>query len=457
MLQSKKLIRILSDFVAINIALFITYCWFFHDWSFIFKQESRIVFVLINLLWVSVLFIVNQLYGGMESMTFKKELKKVIRDYTIHFVLFSVIELFINTPKSEIYFYWLASFYCLLFMMLFLGRLLLRTIFNGLSKAETLKYVVVGYSKALNSIENALSEEHFGKIQYLGYFSKDGLNGQNYLGKVDNIYDYLKTNESNLILCAPNEMPTLKVQQLMNYAKHNFIDFKLIPLEIEMFSSDITMEVRNGYPLMSAKNESITRIRSRLLKRTFDIVFSFFVIIFILSWLYPILALLIKLESKGPVLFLQQRIGFQNKPFTCIKFRSMVLHAEKEGVKQATENDHRVTKIGAFMRRTNLDEMPQFINVLIGNMSVVGPRPHAISHDIQYQNTVEDYILRHYTKPGITGWAQVNGWRGPTDTTQKIIGRAEHDVWYLRNWSFWLDLKIIFMTAFTKQSRLNAF
>jgi exopolysaccharide biosynthesis polyprenyl glycosylphosphotransferase len=215
--------------------------------------------------------------------------------------------------------------------------------------------------------------------------------------------------------------------------------------------------VHNGFPLLSAKNEKITRIRYKLLKRCFDIVFSLLVIVFILSWLYPLIALLIKLESRGPVLFLQKRIGYQNNPFICFKFRSMVVHTETGDVMQASKNDPRLTKIGAFIRRHNIDEMPQFFNVLLGNMSVVGPRPHAVPHDIQYKNTMEDYILRHYAKPGITGWAQVNGWRGPTDTRQKIVGRAEHDIWYIRNWSFLLDLEIILKTIISKQSKLNAY
>lgn len=455
MIHSKKLIRIASDFTALNISLFVTY-WLFIDWA-IERQELRIGIVLVNLLWFSLLLSTNPLYRGIEYLSFKREMKGIFQNYAAHFVLFSLAEMFINTPKSVEYFYWLLSFYATLLGTLILGRFLLKTVFNGYSKTETLKYVVVGYSKALHSIEKALHEEHLGKIQYLGYFSKNNKKGQNYLGEIDHIYDYLKISGSNLILCAPDEMPVSKVEQLMQYAKHNFIDFKVIPLEIEMFTSGIAVEVHNGFPLLSAKNEKITRIRYKLLKRCFDIVFSLFVIVFILSWLYPLIALLIKWESKGPVLFLQKRIGYQNQPFICFKFRSMVVHAERGGVTQASKNDPRLTKIGAFIRRHNIDEMPQFFNVLIGNMSVVGPRPHAVPHDIQYKNTMEDYILRHYAKPGITGWAQVNGWRGPTDTRQKIVGRAEHDIWYIRNWSFLLDLEIIWKTIISKQSKLNAY
>jgi Undecaprenyl-phosphate glucose phosphotransferase len=421
------------------------------------KYELKTAMAFINLIWLFLLFSTNPIYRGIEYTSFEREINSISKSYTAHFLLFSLVEFFINTPKSDEFFYWLLRFYGLFLVTLFLGRLFLKTLFDSYSKAETVKYIVVGYSKALNSIEKALSEEHLGRIQYLGYFSKNNKKEQNYLGEIDGIYDYLKVSDSNLILCAPDEIPVSKIEQLMQYAKHNFIDFKVIPLEIEMFTSGISVEVHNGFPLLSAKNEKITRIRYKLLKRCFDIVFSLFVIVFILSWLYPLIALLIKWESKGPVLFLQKRIGYQNQSFICFKFRSMVVHAETGKVTQASKNDPRLTKIGAFIRRHNIDEMPQFFNVLLGNMSVVGPRPHAVPHDIQYKNTMEDYILRHYAKPGITGWAQVNGWRGPTDTRQKIVGRAEHDIWYIRNWSFLLDLEIIWRTIISKQSKLNAY
>lgn len=236
---------------------------------------------------------------------------------------------------------------------------------------------------------------------------------------------------------------------------HRFEHFLLNT--VSTYKSVITMEIHNRLPLLSVKNENVARMRNRVSKRFFDIVFSLFVIIFILSWLYPILGILIKLESKGPILFKQQRIGYKNQPFTCYKFRSMVVHEEDNTVTQASKNDDRITKSGAFIRRTNIDEIPQFFNVLIGNMSVVGPRPHAVAHDIQYQNKMEEYILRHYALPGITGWAQVNGWRGPADTDGKIIERTKHDIWYLQNWTFGLDIKIIWMTLFNKKSKENAF
>jgi len=160
-----------------------------------------------------------------------------------------------------------------------------------------------------------------------------------------------------------------------------------------------------------------------------------------------LLAFLIKLSSNGPVLFTQLRSGRDNKPFTCYKFRSMFVNGEQNSL-QATKDDPRVTKIGAFLRKTSLDEFPQFFNVLLGHMSIVGPRPHMLSHTEQYSNLIDQFMVRHFIKPGITGWAQINGLRGETKTVNDMHERVKADVWYMENWSFPLDLKIIFMTAF---------
>jgi len=183
--------------------------------------------------------------------------------------------------------------------------------------------------------------------------------------------------------------------------------------------------------------------QNRTLKRLFDILFSLAVIIFILSWLLPILVILIKLESPGPGIFKQERSGRNNKPFWCYKFRSMRVNNIQS---QATKGDLRTTRIGAFMRRTSLDELPQFLNVLFGEMSIVGPRPHMLKHTEEYSLVIDQYMDRHFLKPGITGWAQINGYRGEIKDHEQILGRVEHDIWYIENWTITGDIKIIIKT-----------
>ena len=183
------------------------------------------------------------------------------------------------------------------------------------------------------------------------------------------------------------------------------------------------------------------------IKRIFDIFFSLFVCVFLLSWLAPILWILVKLESKGPLLFKQKREGINGKEFVCYKFRSMKINMLADKV-HATKNDFRVTKIGAFLRKTSMDELPQFINVLLGDMSVVGPRPHLESLSLEYQKEVDDYLKRHIVKPGITGLAQVSGYRGEIKKTSDIKNRVRFDIFYIENWSVFLDIKIIIKTIF---------
>ena len=199
------------------------------------------------------------------------------------------------------------------------------------------------------------------------------------------------------------------------------------------------------FPVLSLQRTLLHEPVTKAFKRTFDIFFSAFVILFILSWLVPILAILIKLESKGPVFFKQGRPGLDEEEFSCYKFRSMKMNQTTE--REASKNDPRVTKIGRFLRKTSLDELPQFFNVLVGDMSVVGPRPHLWSQNRVYGNRVKKYMVRHYVKPGITGLAQVKGFRGEIETDDDMINRIKLDVFYIENWSFILDVKIIFQTV----------
>ena len=193
-----------------------------------------------------------------------------------------------------------------------------------------------------------------------------------------------------------------------------------------------------------------------MLKRAFDLVFSTVVLICSPVIFIPI-AIAVKLSSPGPVFFKQKRTGFKGKEFNCYKFRTMRVNADSDEV-QATRNDPRKTRVGEFLRKTSLDELPQFINVFLGDMSVVGPRPHMVKHTLDYSKIIDKYMLRHLIKPGITGWAQVNGYRGETRELWQMERRVEYDVWYIEHWNFWLDIKIIFLTVFNAfKGEKNAF
>lgn len=267
-----------------------------------------------------------------------------------------------------------------------------------------------------------------------------------YRGDLDQLIKDAKNGELDRIYLAMSMSDELKMKQLIKALTDTTCSVILIP---DIFTFNIlqsrTEEV-NGVPVVPLFDTPINGI-NMVLKRLEDIIFSF-IIILLISPLLVFIALAVKISSPGPVIFKQIRYGMDGKPIKVWKFRSMTVMENDTSIKQATKNDVRVTKVGKILRQTSLDELPQFFNVLTGGMSIVGPRPHAVAHNEQYRNLIEGYMLRHKVKPGITGWAQINGWRGETDTVDKMQKRVEYDLEYIREWSIWLDLKIIFLTIF---------
>ena len=243
-----------------------------------------------------------------------------------------------------------------------------------------------------------------------------------------------------------------KSKDFLRLCNKTGVRLRFVPENQQWFKNRINMESVGQLVLINPQEIPLDVFESQFFKRLFDIVFSLFVMVFILSWLVPILAILIKLNSKGPVFFVQKRTGINNKAFKCLKFRSMRVNKDSD-VKQAVEGDKRITALGNFLRKSSMDELPQFFNVFLGQMSVVGPRPHMLKHTEQYSQLIERYLVRHYIKPGITGWAQVSGYRGETDELWKMKKRVQYDMNYLENWNFWWDIKIIFMTFIGAETR----
>ncbi|OZI63244.1 undecaprenyl-phosphate glucose phosphotransferase [Bordetella genomosp. 11] len=246
------------------------------------------------------------------------------------------------------------------------------------------------------------------------------------------------------------------VREAIYHLRHDCIDVRWIPDVMSVRLLGHRVDEFLGVPAIELNSLPAAGIRG-LAKEIFDRVFASCVLVALSPVLLSI-AILIKLTSRGPVLFTQKRLGVDGKVFNVYKFRSMTVHQETHGtVTQATRGDARVTPIGAFLRRTSLDELPQFINVLRGEMSVVGPRPHALEHNEQYKDVVARYMMRHRVKPGITGWAQVNGYRGQTDTINKMRSRVEFDLYYIQNWTFLMDLRIIAKTAVSGWTGKNVY
>lgn len=235
-------------------------------------------------------------------------------------------------------------------------------------------------------------------------------------------------------------------KELIMAADHQCVQLNFVPAVTASLNYGSSMESATfQLPVLKSHEESLSTMENRIKKRLVDLLISSLVIVFILSWLIPIIGLIIKIQSPGPIFFKQPRSGRNNKSFGCYKFRSMVVN--KSGSKQATKDDKRITPIGKFLRKSNLDEFPQFLNVFLGQMSVVGPRPHMLSHTEHYSQLIQHYMVRQFVKPGITGWAQVNGYRGETKDPSLMAKRVEFDLGYMSNWSAMLDFKIVCMTA----------
>lgn len=247
------------------------------------------------------------------------------------------------------------------------------------------------------------------------------------------------------IFCCLSHNKDEEIKRIMQFCDKNVIHFHYVLRQFGNYQLNLKPEQLGEFRLYTNCKEPLLEIQNYALKRAFDIVFSGCVCLCLLPFL-PIIALIIKLQSPGPIFFKQARTGSDGRNFYCIKFRSMHVNADADKI-QATKNDPRKFAFGNFMRKTNIDELPQFINVLKGDMSIVGPRPHMLKHTEMYSQIIDKYMVRHFCKPGITGWAQVTGYRGETKEVWQMEERIKRDIWYIENWSFWLDIKIIFLTA----------
>ncbi len=263
---------------------------------------------------------------------------------------------------------------------------------------------------------------------------------------LEECFDFILTRNIDEVYCSANELDESQISRLITFCENNFKILKFISKRGGLLSKKLKTDTYGLSTVQSLREMPLSNDFNTILKRTFDIFFSLFVIIFLLSWITPIIGLIIKIESRGPVFFKQTRNGIKFREFTCYKFRSMIENNDAD-IQQATKNDKRVTNIGKILRKTSLDELPQFFNVLIGNMSVVGPRPHMIKENERYSKSVDKFMVRHFVKPGITGLAQVKGYRGEIETDEDIINRVKYDIYYLENWSLILDLNIVFLTT----------
>jgi putative colanic acid biosynthesis UDP-glucose lipid carrier transferase len=405
--------------------------------------------IVINMLWF-VVFFGARTYSASIIINFESFIKRTSQVYLL-WIIAILLYLFI-TREFEVS--RLFTFFIIITFAvgLVINRFLYLVINNYLKKRNHLfnKVIIIGYNETAKKLENYFDEESI-NTRLLGFIEEEinikELSRHPVLGGLDTTMKNAIEMDVQEIYSTITPEQNNYIYTLMNKAEMECIRFKIVPDLSIFINQPVVINYIGTMPILSTRSEPLDDVGNRVKKRALDVLVSIFVLIFILSWLIPIIGLLIYLESKGPVFFKQLRSGKNNKTFFCYKFRSMRVNRDSD-LQQATKNDKRITKLGKFLRKTSLDEFPQFINVLKGEMSLVGPRPHMVKHTNDYSKIVDQYMIRHFLKPGITGWAQVNGYRGEITETEQIQKRVSHDLWYLENWNIWMDIRILFITIY---------
>lgn len=451
-----KLLNALVDYIVLNTMLIVGLLMISPDTvSTTIGGDLRFHVVLVNLLWFFSATLLK-LYDWVLKTEAVPFLKKAIWAL----VIFSSSLLFLNliSPKLIISEDYLIPF-LLLFSLTILG---FKIGFLSVRKSQRKfwvdykKVVILGSSHISLELYDHFKDNPNSGFIVQGYFADkkaaDFPEDFYYLGAVEDSVMYASKNGISEIFSALSSNKLDLVKSLMQQADHKLIRFRFVPDLSAFLNKNILVEYYGALPIISPRKEPLEVKVNELLKQSFDYIFASCTVLFIMSWLVPLIAIAIKIDSKGPVFFRQLRSGKDNKPFFCLKFRSMHVNAESDTL-QATKNDARVTRVGAFLRQSSLDEFPQFFNVLRGDMSIVGPRPHMLKHSEDYSQLIDDFMVRQFVNPGITGWAQVNGLRGETKETASMMKRVKADLWYMENWSFLLDFKIVFLTMWQAVKR----
>lgn len=433
-----------SDIVIVFVGLYMACV--FNEINFDYRHALTYLSVLVVFQMIGG---ITDFYRSWRGVKISTELNLILKNWTISILIgLGITSLFSDLDISIVIFLqW--------FLIVALGFVLCRSairLTSGLLRKfgyNTRRVAVVGSMPAgINLLKGFIEEPWLGFV-VIGVYDDD-FNPENigipYGGTLEKLVQDARDGKIDRIYIAMRMNDEYRIKNIVRQLTDTTCSVLLIP---DIFTFNILQsrtEEINGVPVVPLFDTPLNGI-NMIFKRLEDIIVSL-VILILISPILIIISCAVKLTSPGPIIFRQIRYGMDGKPIKVWKFRSMTVLENDSNVKQATKNDIRVTKVGKFLRSTSLDELPQFFNVLFGQMSVVGPRPHAVSHNEQYRSLIQGYMLRHKVKPGITGLAQINGWRGETDTLEKMEKRIEFDLLYIRGWSIWLDLKIIFLTVF---------
>ncbi|MCU7494825.1 MAG: undecaprenyl-phosphate glucose phosphotransferase [Ignavibacteria bacterium] len=395
----------------------------------------------------------SDLYDEFRSRNFSFELISLIKNVLIQaltsvFVLFFIKEV---TLSRQFVLYYSS----VLLLTMGLEKYLFRKSLDFLrSKGRnTRSILIVGAGKVGEEFYNSIKNNpHFGYklIGFLDDEEKSIPNGK-YLGAIDELERVLtETHVDDVIIALPNQAVDT-IDWVVKICDMFPTRIKIIPDYFRFVSQKYDVSMFGRFPVVSVREDPLNQVQWRIVKRAFDLFVTVSVFVLIFSWLWPIIFVLQKIFNPGPIFYKAPRWGRNGEEFMCYKFRSMVPESKNVNTdgkhRHTTKTDKRINGFGRLLRKTNFDELPQLINVLKGEMSIVGPRPHDVKENMEIKNKIKSYMWRHISKPGLTGWAQVNGYRGGTDDINLMRKRTEYDIWYIEHWSIWLDLQIVFLTA----------
>lgn len=370
---------------------------------------------------------------------------------TFSFIILSLMVLWVFRWPLMTWDYMLP-FYSFIFVFIFLYRWVLRQCIKHYRRNghNSMKVIFIGNISIASELYRKMETDPSTGFVINGYFADvpcTDVTENNYLGKPEEAIAYIQQHPLHQVYCLLPSSDTELTDRIEQACSQNLVRYNRIPFTYNFQRHIMAFSLMDGTPVISLHYEPLTLAGNRILKRAFDLIASSIFLVTVFPIVYIVFGLLIKLSSPGPVLFKQKRSGLNGKEFYCYKFRSMKVNVDSDNI-QATKNDPRKTRIGEFMRRTSIDELPQFINVWLNDMSIVGPRPHMLKHTEQYSRIISSYMVRHFAKPGITGYAQVTGYRGETQELWQMEGRIRKDIWYIEHWSFALDLFIIWKTVY---------
>lgn len=437
----------IGDMVVLNLMFILVYHELDSFYTKAIDNNLREVLLLLNFCYFfSLYFVPIQLHRSIVYLD--KIVQRAFSVISLLIFLFATCLIFLNVGDVLVTF--LVVYYVSTIVVFSCWRVFVRMLLKFYRRKgyNFKRVVIVGAGKNGMELYRAMRDDISSGFNILGFFDdnlalKDIL--PSYLGTTDKVEEFAIAKDIDEIYCTLPGTNVEKILRMLNFAEKQIIRFYIVPEFYRNVKKGMVMEFLESVPLLTIRREPLQAFYNRALKRSFDLVFSSVVLCTIFPILYVLIGFLIKRSSPGPIFFKQKRTGLYGHDFECYKFRTMRVNDQADTM-QAVKDDPRKTKIGDFLRRTNLDELPQFINVFKGDMSVVGPRPHMLKHTEQYSALIDKYMVRHLVKPGVTGWAQVTGYRGETKTLEQMEGRVKRDVWYIENWTFFLDLKIIVVT-----------